>query len=63
MTIGNKKEKRIYSLALSITALMRNHPDRLEAIDAYDMARILFRKESSSHLVPRRPQRGRTLAV
>lgn len=38
------REKRIVSVAASINNVMREHPDRNEAIDAYDMARVLFRK-------------------
>ena len=38
------REKRIVSLAASINNAMREHADRNEAIDAYDMARVLFRK-------------------
>ena len=47
-----KRERRIYALALSISQIMRSHPDRTEAIDAYDVARILFRKGSNDHPVP-----------
>jgi hypothetical protein len=35
--------KRIIALAKQIDGLMRAHKDRLEAIDAHDTARILFR--------------------
>lgn len=38
------REKRIVSLAVSINKMMREHADRNEAIDGYDMARVLFRK-------------------
>lgn len=38
------REQRIFALALSLASAMRAHPDRDEAIDAYDMARVLFRK-------------------
>lgn len=38
------RERRIVSLATSINKVMREHVDRNEAIDAYDMARVLFRK-------------------
>jgi len=41
------RDIRIKKLAQEICQLMRNHPDRVEAIDAYDMARILFRKPNS----------------
>jgi hypothetical protein len=41
------RDKRIKKLAQEICQLMRNHSDRVEAIDAYDMARILFRKPNS----------------
>lgn len=37
------KLKRIVALAKKIDALMREQTDRWEAIDAHDMARILFR--------------------
>ena len=37
------RERRIIALAQKINKLMRGHGDRLEAIDAYDAARILFR--------------------
>ena len=40
------REKRIFKLAQSISNQMRQHPDRNEAIDAYDMARVLFRFET-----------------
>ena len=39
----NGRERRIIALAKQIAALMREHKDRYEAIDAYDMARVLFR--------------------
>lgn len=42
----NNKEKSIYSLAVKIADLMHSHSNRLEAIDACDIARILFRKTS-----------------
>jgi hypothetical protein len=38
------REKRVVKLAQAINVLMRKHPDRNEAIDAYDVARVLFRK-------------------
>jgi hypothetical protein len=38
------REQRIVKLAVAINALMRSHKDRNEAIDAYDMARVFFRK-------------------
>lgn len=41
------REKRIVKLAQSINVLMRKHPDRNEAIDAYDAARILFRNPTN----------------
>jgi hypothetical protein len=44
----NKKEKAIYSLSVKILELMSSHPDRWEAIDACDIARILFRKDSKN---------------
>jgi hypothetical protein len=37
------REKRIIVLAHKINYLMRLSPDRNEAIDAHEMARILFR--------------------
>ena len=37
------REKRIIKLAQALNALMHKHPNRNEAIDAYDAARILFR--------------------
>lgn len=37
------RERRIIALASSINKLMREHTDRYEAIDAYDMARVMFR--------------------
>ena len=37
------REKRIIKLAQAINTLMHKHPNRNEAIDAYDVARILFR--------------------
>lgn len=40
------REKRIVNLASQINKLMRQHPDRVEAIDAYDVARVLFRTDS-----------------
>ena len=42
------REGRIYAEALRILEIMRSNPNRLEAIDAYDMARILFRKTADS---------------
>ena len=43
----NNKEKAILSLAVKIVDLMRGHPDQWEAIDAHDVARILFRKSKN----------------
>lgn len=40
---ASARERRIIALAQKINQLMRSHKDRLEAIDAYDAARILFR--------------------
>jgi hypothetical protein len=40
----SRREKSIIKLASRISNLMREHKDRCEAIDAYDMARVLFRK-------------------
>jgi hypothetical protein len=44
MTI-EKRDKRIASLSAKIVHLMREHPNRVEAIAAHDMARILFRRD------------------
>ena len=44
----SQRECRVLNLASSINGLMREHTDRNEAIDAYDMARILFRKTIES---------------
>ena len=38
------KRERIITLAERICDLMQKHVDRNEAIDAYDIARVLFRK-------------------
>jgi hypothetical protein len=43
----SSRDARIKRLAQEICRLMRQHSDRVEAIDAYDMARILFRRPSS----------------
>ncbi len=43
----SRRQKSIIKLASQINDLMRSHPDRAEAIDAYDMARVLFRKPNS----------------
>ncbi len=40
---ASARERRIMVLAQKINELMRGHADRLEAIDAHDMGRILFR--------------------
>lgn len=40
----SQRERSIIKLATRINDLMREHKDRCEAIDAYDMARVLFRK-------------------
>jgi hypothetical protein len=40
------RQKRVISLARKIDGVMRAHPDRYEAIDAHDMARVLFRLAS-----------------
>jgi hypothetical protein len=39
----SRRERRIVRLASGINNLMRKHPDRYEAIDAYDVARVMFR--------------------
>jgi hypothetical protein len=49
------RDKRVKLLANAITALMRKHTDRGEAIDAYDMARIAFRKPTSLRPYPQVP--------
>jgi hypothetical protein len=45
--IASGREKRIIALAQKINGLMRSHgggdEERNEAVDAYDMARILYR--------------------
>jgi hypothetical protein len=41
------REQRIFSLARQIAEIMRNHPDRLEALDANSVAKILFRENST----------------
>lgn len=38
------REQRIIDLASAINDVMRTHADRDEAIDAYDIARVLFRR-------------------
>jgi hypothetical protein len=38
------KRERVIALAERICNLMLKHADRNEAIDAYDIARVLFRK-------------------
>jgi hypothetical protein len=43
----DSRDLRINELAQEICQLMRNHPDRAEAIDAYDIARVFFRKPCS----------------
>jgi hypothetical protein len=43
----SEREERIVSLASAINNAMRAHPDRDEAIDAYDMARVFFRRTKS----------------
>ena len=43
-TSQSQREQSIIKLATRINNLMREHKDRCEAIDAYDMARVLFRK-------------------
>lgn len=42
---ASARERRIILLAQKINQLMRAHAVRNEAIDAYDIARVLFRKE------------------
>ena len=57
MTSRITREKRILSIARQITEILRSHPDRLEALDAMSMARILFRESSTDptdHLSPSR---------
>jgi len=46
-----KRDRRVTSVATRIVTVMREHSSRSEAIDAHDMARILFRKESSLRIV------------
>lgn len=48
------RERKIVILAVNIANLMRQHPDRNEAIDAYDMARVLFRKGTGEKGLNRR---------
>lgn len=45
--IKSNREQRILSLARQIAEVLRKHPDRLEALDAMSMARILFREGST----------------
>lgn len=49
------RDKRVSELALAIVSLMREHKDRAEAIDAYDIARIAFRKPTSLRPFPQVP--------
>jgi hypothetical protein len=39
-----QREKAIIKLAMGINKLMRQHKDRDEALDAYEIARTLFRR-------------------
>jgi hypothetical protein len=50
-----ERDKRVYDLAVNIASLLREHSDRAEAIDAYDMARVLFRKAASLRPFPQVP--------
>jgi hypothetical protein len=43
VTLENRDEN-VRNLAVKIALLMREHGNRAEAIDAYDMAKILFRR-------------------
>ena len=47
----SSRNERIYRLATKITDLLRKHENRAEAVDAHDMARIMFRRP-----VPNRDQ-------
>jgi DNA-binding SARP family transcriptional activator len=49
------RDTRVRELADAIVGLMREHEDRAEAIDAYDMARIAFRKPTSLRPYPQVP--------
>ncbi len=49
------RDKRVKKLSEAITGLMRKHTNRGEAIDAYDMARIAFRKPTSDRPFPQVP--------
>lgn len=42
----NLRDDRVRSLALKIASLMRSHINRAEAVDAYDMAKIIFRRSA-----------------
>lgn len=50
----SRRQEAIFKLASQINELMRKHPNRAEAIDAYDMARVLFRKGSDEKGATRR---------
>jgi len=57
----SRREKAIIKLASRINNLMRQHKDRNEAIDAYDMARVLFRKGSGEDGIIRRSSLSRPM--
>jgi hypothetical protein len=40
----SSRDDRVHSLATKIATLMRDHENRAEAVDAHDMAKILFRR-------------------
>lgn len=51
------REKRVISLAQKILAVMRQSQSRTVAIDAHDVARVLFRKEETFRaIVPPAPE-------
>ena len=37
------KDQRVVNLASQICAILRDHPDRWEALEAMNVARVLFR--------------------
>ena len=50
MSSVDSRDERVRSLATKITLLLRRSKNRAEAIDAHDMARIIFRREAPNRL-------------
>ena len=62
MSTLESRDQRVYKLASRIADLMRKSENRAEAVDAHDMAKIIFRREVSNRDLTSSPIHEESLA-